>query len=66
MNIGGGPSRVIVLADIVGINVPGPRRIINLKMSGDFPSAAQIAKLQRSYVVVVDSDLLLKIGIRRL
>lgn len=47
MNAGGGPSQVIVPADIVGINVPGPRRIINLEISGDFPSAAQIAKFQR-------------------
>jgi hypothetical protein len=43
-----------VAVDIVGINVPDPRRMINLEMSCDFPSAAQLAKLQRSYVVVGD------------
>lgn len=66
MKVGGGPSRVIVPVDIVGINVPDPPRTINLEMSGDFPSATQMANLQRSYVVVGDEYLLRKIGIRRL
>jgi hypothetical protein len=34
VNVGGGPSRVIVPADIVGINIPNPSRMINLEMLG--------------------------------
>jgi hypothetical protein len=54
VNVGVGPSQVIIADDIVGINAPGPPRMINFDMSGDSPSTAQLAKLQRSYVVVGD------------
>lgn len=40
-----GLSRAIMPANIIGINVPGPWRIINPEMLGDFPSTAQIANL---------------------
>lgn len=33
VNVGGGPSRVIVPADIIDINVPDSPRTINLEMS---------------------------------
>lgn len=45
VNVGYGPSRAIVAANVVGINVPGPPQMINLERLGDFPSATQMANL---------------------
>lgn len=54
MNVGGGPSGVIVL-----------ERSADVEKSGDFPSTAQIAKLQRLYVVVSCGRLELDVCKRR-
>ena len=35
VNVDSGSSRIIVLVDIVGINVPDPPRTINLEILGD-------------------------------
>jgi hypothetical protein len=64
VNIGGGPSRVIVPANIISINIPDLSQTI--EMSGDFPLRHNWQSGSRSYVVVGDLDLLRKIGIRRL
>jgi hypothetical protein len=45
VSVGDGSSRVIVPDDIIGINTPGLRRIINLEILDDLPLYDIISKV---------------------